>query len=238
MNKIRKNGFTLIELVAVLVIMAILALIVTPLVMSIIKKARVSADKRSIDAYGRSVELAIANYLLDNGDFPDSISDLTIEYSGDQVECSTAQINTDSSVYLTGCTVAGRSVDYAYGKEGQITYKSYSVGDEVKYNNVDYYVIKNSGIDDSTVTVLKAEPLTVAEVNSYGGKWNYTVSESWNYNNSGYGAIIYYVSDRCYTDPANSGGPSDGCINNFESSHVKQVIDLWALGNFNEGDLV
>ena len=87
MNK--KKGFTLIELIAVLVIMAILALIVTPLVMSIIRKAKVSADKRSIDAYGRSIELAIAGYLLDNGTFPTSIDELTIEYSGEEVVCST-----------------------------------------------------------------------------------------------------------------------------------------------------
>ena len=46
MVKKKMKGFTLIELVAVLVIMAIIALIVTPLVMSIIRKARISADKR------------------------------------------------------------------------------------------------------------------------------------------------------------------------------------------------
>lgn len=69
----KKKGFTLIELIAVLVILAILALIVTPLVMNIIKKARISADKRSIDTYGRSIELAVASYLLDNGSFPTSI---------------------------------------------------------------------------------------------------------------------------------------------------------------------
>ena len=85
----KKKGFTLIELIAVLVILAILALIVTPLVMSIIKKARISADKRSIDAYGRSIELAIAGYLMDNGSFPTDISQLTIEYSGDEVVCLT-----------------------------------------------------------------------------------------------------------------------------------------------------
>ena len=37
--------------------------------MNIIKKARISADKRSIDAYGRSIELAIASYLLDEENF-------------------------------------------------------------------------------------------------------------------------------------------------------------------------
>ena len=40
MFKRKRNAFTLIELVAVLVIMAIIALIVTPLVMTIIKKSK------------------------------------------------------------------------------------------------------------------------------------------------------------------------------------------------------
>ena len=148
MFKRKENAFTLIELIAVLVIMAILALIVTPLVMSIIRKARVAADKRSIDAYGRSVELAIAGYLLDNGKFSTSVDQLTIEYSGNKVECSTTQLNDDLSVYLTGCTVAGRTVDYVYGTDKTPpapTYTAYTVGNQVTYNNVNYYVIENSG---------------------------------------------------------------------------------------------
>ena len=46
--------------------------------MNIIRKARISADKRCIDTYGRSIELAIASYLMDNGDFPTSIDELTM----------------------------------------------------------------------------------------------------------------------------------------------------------------
>ena len=88
----RKKGFTLIELIAVLVILAIIALIVTPLVMNIIRKAKISADRRSVDAYGRSVELAIAGYLLDTGTFPTSMNQLTVEYKGDEVVCTTTQI--------------------------------------------------------------------------------------------------------------------------------------------------
>ena len=162
---VKKKGFTLIELIAVLVIMAIIALIVTPLVMSIIRKARISADKRSIDAYGRSIELAIAGYLMDNGSFPTSIDELTIEYSGDEVVCTTTQLNSDSSVYLANCTVGGRSVEgYTYGKDEKLPI-AYSVGDEVTYNGVDYYVIKDSSASNDSVTLLKAEPLTVAELN-------------------------------------------------------------------------
>lgn len=160
-----KKGFTLIELIAVLVILAILALIVTPLVLNIIKKARISADKRSIDAYGRSIEIAIANYLLDTSKFPTDINSLTIEYKGNKVVCDTEILNCDSSVYLKDCKVSNRSVDYEYGKEKGLSYEKYKIGDQITYNDVEYYVIANSDETNSSVTLLKKTPLTYSEVN-------------------------------------------------------------------------
>ena len=234
----RTKGFTLIELIAVLVIMAILALIVTSLVMSIIRKAKISADKRSIDAYGRSIELAIAGYLLNNGTFPTDVSQLTIEYSGSVVECSTAQINPDSSVYLEGCTVGGRSVDYTYGKEETVTYDVYEVGDEVTYNNVDYYVIADSGASEANVTLLKKTPLTVAEVNQYGGVGTannhvnmYVTSDTTAsyyrgaYDQNGYGGMQYYSSETC---GVNHDLVYDGCTTDYTQSEVKYAVDAWA----------
>ena len=239
----KKKAFTLIELIAVLVILAILALIVTPLVMNIIRKARIAADMRSIDAYGRSVELAIANYLLDNGDFPDSINDLQIEYTGDEVVCSTAQLNSDSSVYLSGCTVGGRTVDYTYGTDNTpsaTTYTAYSVGDEVTYNNVNYYVISDSDKNESAVTLLKAEPLTVAEVNQYGeghvNMYDFGASNSSSQtarNINGYGGIAFYSSSSCRT-----GYDREGCISNYDDSEIKYVVDAWAMLNTKENDLI
>ena len=235
MVKKKTKGFTLIELIAVLVIMAILALIVTPLVMNVIRKARISADKRSVDAYGRSIELAIAGYLLDNGKFPTEVSQLTIEYSGNKVECETTQINTDSSVYLAGCTVGGRNVEnYTYGSDKSPTYTAYTVGDQVTYNNVDYYVIKDSGEKESTVTLLKAEPLTVAEVNQYGaGHVNmYNCSESDSscyhtaFDNNGYGGMAYYTSVDC-GHGTGSNNTETGCKSDYASSEVKYVVDAW-----------
>ena len=234
----KKKAFTLIELIAVLVILAILALIVTPLVMNIIKKARISADKRSIDAYGRSIELAIASYLLDEGKFPSSINELTIEYSGDEVVCSTTQLNGDSSVYLTGCTVGGRSVDYTYGSDKSPTYTAYTVGDQVTYNNVNYYVIKDSGVKESTVTLLKAEPLTVAEVNQYGGVGTannhvnmYNASSSYSYyqtayDSNGYGGMAYYSSVNC-GNGQDSNHTESGCTTDYADSEIKYVVDAW-----------
>ena len=199
----RNSAFTLIELIAVLVIMAIIALIVTPLVMNIIRKARIAADKRSIDAYGRSIELAIAGYLLDTGKFPTDVSELTIEYSGNKVVCSTTQLNSDSSVYLTGCTVAGRTVDYAYGSDKTPpapTYTAYTVGNQVTYNNVNYYVIENSDTTQSTVKLLKAEPLSAQEISDY------KPSEA---QASGNG-MQYHSSS-----------------NSYEGSYIKTAVDAW-----------
>ena len=203
----KKKGFTLIELIAVLVIMAIIALIVTPLVMSIIRKAKVSADKRSIDAYGRSIELAIAGYLFDNGSFPTSIDQLTIEYSGDEVVCTTTKLNSDSSIYLAGCTVDGRSVDgYTYGKEETgPTYTAYSVGDQVTYNNINYYVIKDSSASEDSVTLLKAEPLSYSDVQTYSqGTGTQT------YDSNGYGGMQYHSSSIAY-----------------EGSYIKTTVHAW-----------
>ena len=203
----KRKGFTLIEVIAVLVILSIIFLIVTPLVMNIIRKARISADKRSVDAYGRSVELAIATYLLDTGTFPTSVEQLTIEYSGNKVECSTTQIKSDSSVYLAGCTVGGREVkDYTYGsEEAAPTYQAYSVGDQVTYNNINYYVIKDSSASEESVTLLKAEPLSYEEVQTYS---NGTGAQTYDMN--GYGAMQYHSSSSDYS-----------------TSYVKTTVDAW-----------
>jgi len=228
MKKYGKKGFTLIELISVLVIMAIIALIATPLVMNIIRKVRVSADKRSIDAYGRSIELAIAGYLLDNGKFPTEVSQLTIEYSGNEVVCETTQINTDSSVYLAGCTVAGRSVEYVYGTDKMPKYAAYQVGDTVTYNEVEYYVIKDSAVTEENVALLKAEPLSADEVNTYGSvgtannhvnKYDYTASGEARAD----GAMAFYTSETC--GYLNGENITSRCTTSYNNSDIKYVVD-------------
>ena len=127
MKKIRrKRGFTLIELIAVLVIMAILALIVTPLVMSIIRKAKISARKRSVDAYGRSVELAIASYLLDKGAFPtnEQLPNLQVEYNGSTVVCNVMSIKENGGLYLSECKVNNIDVKDSSTEDGWYHYGS------------------------------------------------------------------------------------------------------------------
>ena len=136
----QNKAFTLIELIVVLVILAILALIVTPIVLNIVKQAKDSANKRSIDAYGRSIELAVATYLLDNGVFPNSIDELTIEYSGSKVECGISVLNADSSVYLSECKVGNSVVKDSSTEDGFYHYGIVKVntgGDTTDDNETD-----------------------------------------------------------------------------------------------------
>ncbi len=252
-----KKAFTLIELIAVLVILAILALIVTPIVLNIVKHSKESANKRSVDAYGKSIELAVANYLLDKGEFPTNISDLEIEYSGKEVICNISLLNEDSSVYLSECKVGNSDVKdkntsdgwYHYGKK--TTYKSYKIGDEVTYNGINFYVIENSDENSDSVTLLKEEPLTVAEVNKYGGVGtennhvNMYVTDNTSdsdyqkaVDQNGYGGMAYYSSSTCrYTNFMHSNWISDGCTTDYAKSEVKYVVDAWVLDKLKISDL-
>ena len=115
-------------------------------------------------------------------------------------------------------------------------YTEYKVGDEVKYNNVDYYVIKNSGVNEEEVQLLKKDPLTVAQVNQFGaGHVNMYVTQdtssayyqqAFNINYSGtdtgIGGMAYYSSATC-----NQWGDSSGCTTDYSQSEIKYVVDAW-----------
>lgn len=70
-----KKGFTLIEMLSVIVILAVLALIVVPVMTNIIAKVRLSADKRSAEAYIKAGENYFTESTLLNSDFGVNIID-------------------------------------------------------------------------------------------------------------------------------------------------------------------
>ena len=89
----RKNAFTLVELLAVIVILALIALITIPVILNVIEKSKIKTYQRSIDAYGGAINKAIAEYLLDNEDKAKnyiSYNDIKdyIKYEGNKVECT------------------------------------------------------------------------------------------------------------------------------------------------------
>lgn len=132
----KKNGFTLIELIAVLVILAIIALIVIPIVLRIINDAKRSANERSVEAFARTVEYTMALYALNNnGNFPEacnteecytnlydnngvviSKTSEAIEYTGAKVTGCKVETPRSSCVKVSNCRVNGVKVDYTFDK--------------------------------------------------------------------------------------------------------------------------
>ena len=244
----RKKGFTLIELIAVLVILATIVLIVTPLILNIVKKAKDSANKLSVNAYGKATELAVATYLLENGNYPTTLDGLDVEYSSNEIVCNVKVLNEDGSIYLSECSVAGTAVKdvktedgwYHYGK---MKFEVYSIGEQITYKGIEFYVIANSDESSDSVTLLKSKPLTVDEVNTYGaGHVNrYTYSNqgiAGNWNNNGYGGMTYYSSSTCGYPNGSSGSiVTEGCINDYDKSDIKYAVDAWAMDKFDINNL-
>lgn len=69
----KKKGFTLVELLAVIVILAIIAVIATPIILGVIEKSKKGAAKNSAQGYIEAVEKQIAINLLDE----DTINEIT-----------------------------------------------------------------------------------------------------------------------------------------------------------------
>ena len=233
--------------------MAIIALIATPLVLSLINNSKASANKRSVDAYGKEVEIAAMTYLMDNGEYPSDLSTLTVEHTGKEVTCNVMTLNNDGSLYLSECSVGGTEVKdkntedgfYHYGKMGSITYSAYNIGDQVTYNGIDFHVIAPSDETSDSVTLLKAEPLTTDEVNTYGaGHVNMYATEDTTlsyyqsaYDKNGYGGMAYYSSSTCGYDYTSGEWKKDGCTTDYASSEVKYVVDGWVNDKLTQADL-
>ena len=80
----KKNAFTLIELLAVIVILAIIALIAVPIVLGIINDSKISSEKENINLYKSAVNNAIARKQLSEISFnPDTCN---VKDNGD-LEC-------------------------------------------------------------------------------------------------------------------------------------------------------
>lgn len=123
-------------------------------------------------------------------------------------------------------------------------YKEYNVGDEVLYNRMKFYVIKNSSSEEKYVVLLKKKPLTVNEINNYGGVGSdnnhvnkYTKPNlNKSYNNSGYGGMAYYTSETC--GYINDNWVFSDCKSDYAASDIKYVVDNWLKDKFDSNDLI
>ena len=72
MRIVRRCGFTLVEIMVVIVILVMLASVATPLYFRHLKNSRIATAKTQISM----LEQALDDYRLDNGDYPDELAAL------------------------------------------------------------------------------------------------------------------------------------------------------------------
>lgn len=234
----KSKAFTLIELIVVLVILAIIALIATPIILNLIDKSQEKANEKSIDGYGKAIEFALSSYKLKNGKYTYDINNLDIKYTGSKVECDDIAINENGSIFISKCKVDGKYVEDKTTNDGYYQYGSeiydYKVGDTVTYNNMDFIVINNSRKSDAYFTLIKAKPLVSKDVREIAKSTEVYNNLSISATDNDVFSMQYYYSDQCKS----IGNMTDGCINDYNQSSVKQIVDVWANSNFNSNDLV
>ncbi len=102
-----KKGFTLVELLAVVVLLAIVALIATPIIGNVIETSRESANQRSIEGYADAVRNEYYNQQTGGG-IPviDSEFLSKVDTEGNEISCENVLYSTEYQVILNKCTIA------------------------------------------------------------------------------------------------------------------------------------
>ena len=105
-----KKGFTLVELLAVVVLLAIIALIATPIIGNVIETSRESANQRSIEGYADAVRNEYYNQQTGGG-VPVIDSDFLsrVDTEGNEISCENVSYSTEYQVVLNKCTIADES---------------------------------------------------------------------------------------------------------------------------------
>ena len=131
----RKNAFTLIELLAVIVVLAIIALIATPIVMNTIKNAKKGAAERSADSYIKQVETAVAEERLNKNEVLEGEYQITSD--GNLCRDKSASCSDDNKIKIemSGTKPTSGKIKITNGSVDQ-TSSSMTVGDyTVSYNS-------------------------------------------------------------------------------------------------------
>lgn len=154
------KAFTLVELIAVLVILSIIVLISVPLIITIKNKAKLNAYKRSIDAYGKAIEIEIASNLIDKGTIPTDLSTLKIEYTGYKVSCNVMQIKENGGIYLSECTVNGKEIKDKKTEDGWYHYNKRDL------TNEEYVELYGDALQTASIAYLEKNGSIVSDYTS------------------------------------------------------------------------
>lgn len=117
----KKNKKKLIIIISIISIILIIGIIILCIFLGKDKKEekKVSIDyQRVINNYGDSVTKIVEEYMETNEDVPTWQYVIeNLDYDKYKVNCSTHDIYSDGSIYLSGCKVNNKKIKYTYGKE-------------------------------------------------------------------------------------------------------------------------
>ena len=117
----KKKGFTLIELLAVIVVLAVIALIATPIVLNLVKTAKIGSAEQSVTGYVKAVENTIIKDMINNKE----VSDGTYKYNSIEADISGKRPTSGKYTVKNGKVESGNfCVDgyYIEYKNGQSKY--------------------------------------------------------------------------------------------------------------------
>ena len=121
----RRSGFTLIEVVVVVIILVTLASVATPVYLNYVKKANVGAARTQL----KLLQEALTGYKLDIGSYPDSVNglralveniDQNTKWDGPYLQPAVVPKDPWGNDYVY--TIPGEHGDYdllSYGADGQ-----------------------------------------------------------------------------------------------------------------------
>ena len=112
-----KKAFTLVELLAVIIILGILAVLIAPKVVNMINESEKSANMTSAENLVKAAELKASNNMIDNGkalriNYQTGENENNLDYSGKKPQIGVVQIKANGEVAM-----AVKFGDYCYLKE-------------------------------------------------------------------------------------------------------------------------
>ena len=209
-----KKGFTLVELLAVVVLLAIVALIATPIIGNVIETSEESANQRSIEGYADAIRNEYYNQQTGGG-IPviDDAFLANIDTEGNEISCENVLYSTEYQVILNKCTIADE-IDKQY---------CYASGNHYDCEDSEFLsILQESTISDSSDPISFAEDSweTIANAVKNNNTSKYNVGDTKEVTLTGDYAGTYTVRI------ANNSTPTECSTEGFSQTACGFVVEF------------